>query len=202
MDLAASQLIKLYMETQILIGNIYYAPTPEARLLDALNGLADMGPIKRGKFLELNNVTISHDDGKVEKLASSYVNRSTVHLAATLGDSNAGRGIGAHPGLKPYPYVEKNPLLVRLETQKYFIIGNMYRHDSQKVWNILEDTLVFLPLTQADVTNRTTGQKEAIPFVAINKEHIVSLHEESRFLKPGSVRAPEGKKSPDTGKGK
>jgi len=47
MDMAASQLIKLYMPTQVLIGSIFYAPTPEARLLDALNGAADRGSMKK-----------------------------------------------------------------------------------------------------------------------------------------------------------
>ena len=47
MELLASQSIKLYMQTQVLIGNISYAPSPEARLLDALNGITDRGPVKR-----------------------------------------------------------------------------------------------------------------------------------------------------------
>ena len=179
MESSASQLIKLYMEKQVLTGCIYYAPTPEARLLDALNGLADMGPVKRGKFLELNDVTILHDDGRTEKIGVSYINRSTVILAATLDGANAGRGLGGQTGAKSYPYVEKTPVSVRLETQHYFITANLYRVDSQKVWYVLEDNQTFLPLTSARILNRARQTTESMPFLAVNKEHLISVHEEN-----------------------
>ncbi len=50
MELAASQMIKLYTQTQTLLGNICYALTPEARLLDALNGITDKGLVKKENF--------------------------------------------------------------------------------------------------------------------------------------------------------
>lgn len=179
MELAASQLIKLYMQTQILIGNIYYAPTPEARLLDALNGLSDTGPVKRGRFLELVNVTIQHEDGREEKLHTAYINKATVHLAATLGDADAGRGIGAQDGPKSYPFVEKSPTPVWLETHSYLITGNMYRMTYQKTWQVLEDTQIFLPLTHVQVCILASGVRERFPFVAVNKAHILSLQEDT-----------------------
>jgi hypothetical protein len=178
MELAASQLVKLYMQTQITMGYIYYAPTPEARLLDALNGLSDMGPVKRGRFLELSNVTIQHADGRQEKLPVAYINKATVQLAGTLGDADAGRGIGAQDGPKSYPFVEKSPLAVRIETQSYVVTGNMYRVTYQKVWHVLEDTPTFLPLTHAQICTVANGTRERVPFVAVNKEHILSLQEE------------------------
>jgi len=64
MELVASQLIKLYMQKQVVIGNISYAPTPEAQLIDAFNGITDRGPVKKGRFLELTDVTIQHADGE------------------------------------------------------------------------------------------------------------------------------------------
>lgn len=178
MELTASQMVKLYMEKQVLTGSIYYAPTPEARLLDALNGIADTGPVKRGKFLELNHVSIQHDDGRQEKLGVSYINRATVILAATIGEADAGRGIGARPGLKTYPFIEKTAIAVSLETQDYFIVGYMHRLAAQKVWSVLEDALPFLPLTSTVITNRLTQKRELMPFIAVNKEHIISVHEE------------------------
>ena len=91
MKLAGSQLIKLYMHTPVLIGNIHYTSTPEARLSDALNGISDTGPVRRGKFLELTDVTIRNGDGREEKLKFSYISKSTVQLAVTLGGSESGR---------------------------------------------------------------------------------------------------------------
>lgn len=179
MEFSASQLIKLYLQKEFLIGNIYYAPTPEARLLDALNGIVDRNPIKMGRFLELSDVTVQHIDGGKEKLKVSYVNKSTVQLAVTLGDANSGRGIGAQKGSKSYPYVDKTPIAVRIETQDYQINGNMYRVSYQKIWHVLEDTHLFLPLTNAHIRTNETGTWETYPFIAVNKEHILSLQEES-----------------------
>lgn len=166
------------MQIQIAIGYIYYAPTPEARLLDALNGLSDIGPVKRGNFLELNNAIINHGDGTEEKIQTAYINKSTVQLAATLGNADAGRGIGAHPGPKTYPFVEKSPVVVHIETESYVVTGNMYRVAVQKTWHVLEDSPLFLPLTHAQIFSRSTGICERCPFIAVNKEHILSLQEE------------------------
>jgi hypothetical protein len=177
MELTASQLIKLYMQTQTVIGNIYYAPTPEARLLDALNGLADRGPVKKGKFLELTDVLIQHNDGKQENLKKSYLNKTTIQLAVTLGDANAGRGIGGQEGPKSYPYVEKNPVPVRVETENYMVEGFMYSIINQAVWSVLEDSLAFLPLTSVLIITKSNGSRETLPFVAVNKEHILALQE-------------------------
>ena len=137
MELVASQIIKLYMQTQVVIGSISYAPTPEARLIDALNGVTDRGPVKKGRFLELTDVTIQHTDSSKEQLKISYINKSTIQLAVTLGDADSGRGIGAHDGPKLYPFVEKTPLPVHVKTSNYVIIGNMYHIRYQKVWIVL-----------------------------------------------------------------
>jgi len=179
MELVASQIIKLYMQTQVVIGNISYAPTPEARLIDALNGITDRGPVKKGRFLELTDVTIQHADGRKQKLKTSYINKSTIELAITLGEANSGRGIGAHIGPKGYPFVEKSPILVRIETQDYVVNGNMYTLSYQKVWFVLEDSPSFLPITHAHVLTLSNGAMEMVPFVAVNKEHILSLQEEN-----------------------
>ena len=184
MELVASQIIKLYMKTQTVIGSISYAPTPEARLIDALNGVTDRGPVKKGRFLELTDVTIQHNDGSKEKLKISYINKSTIQLAVTLGDADSGRGIGAHNGPKLYPFVEKTPLPVLIETGDYVVNGNMYRMRYQKVWTVLEDTAIFLPITHAQIVTLSNSEIELIPFVAVNKEHIFSLQEENVKLKP------------------
>jgi len=176
-QLAASQLIKLYMETQLLMGSIYYPPTPEARLLDALNGISDMGPARPGRFLQLSKVTVQYPDGKEEKLAVAYINKATVQLAATLGGADAGRGLGAQKGPKSYPYVEKSPLPIQLATLSYEVTGNMYHLTYQRIWHVLEDAQTFLPVTHAKICTLANGREERIPFVAVNKGCILSLQE-------------------------
>jgi hypothetical protein len=179
MELAACQLIKLYMQTQVLTGNIYYAPTPEARLLDALNGLSDVGPVKRGRFLELTDVIVQHADGRNEKLTVSYINKATVQLAISLGDAESGRGLGAQSGPKAYPFVEKSAVPVRIETHDYRITGNMYHSIHQRIWHVLEDLQIFLPITHAHIFTIANNIWGKAPFVAVNKEHILSLQEEN-----------------------
>lgn len=185
MELTASQLIKLYMQEQIIIGFLSYAPTPEARLLDALNGGPDLSPMKRGKFLELSRVTMRHQNGQEDELQVAYINKSAIHLSATLGDANTGRGVGAQIGPKSYPYVEKLPVSVRLETQSYIVTGNMYHVGQQKIFSVLEDSQMFLPVTHAQVFTIATSIRERLPFVAVNKEHILSLKEENAFSMAG-----------------
>jgi hypothetical protein len=129
--------------------------------------------------LELTYVTIQHIDGSKEKLKTAYINKATIQLAVTLGDADSGRGIGAHDGPKLYPFVEKTPLPVRIETNDYVIIGNMYHIRYQKVWVVLEDTALFLPITHAQIVTLSNGTMEMISFVAVNKEHILSLQEEN-----------------------
>jgi len=184
MDMAASRLIKLYMPTQVLIGSIFYTPTPEARLLDALNGLADRGSMKKGRFLELTDVTIQHADGRKEELKTSYINKSTVELAITIGDADTSKGIGAQQGPKSYPYVEKSQLPVRIETTDYVVNGNMYHLSYQKVWSVLEDAPEFLPITHAQICTNANNTVESVPFVAVNKDHILSLQEENGRVNP------------------
>ena len=177
MKLAGSQLIKLYMHTPVLIGNIHYTSTREARLSDVLNGVSDTGPVRRGKFLELTDVTIRNRDGEEEKLKFSYINKSTVQLAVTLGGSDSGRSTGENKGSRSYPFVEKSPMPVRIETHDYIVNGNMYCMNYQSIWQVLEDTPAFLPLTQVQVYTLANGAPEVFPFAAVNKEHILSLQD-------------------------
>ena len=178
MELGNSHLIKLYSQIQVFIGNIHYNTSIlETRLSDAFNGVSDTGPVRRGKFLELTDVTIRNGDGREEKLKFSYISKSTVQLAVTLGGSDSGRSTGENKGSRPYPFVEKSPIPVRIETHDYIVNGNMYCMNYQNIWQVLEDTPTFLPLTQVQVYTLANGAPEVFPFAAVNKEHILSLQD-------------------------
>jgi hypothetical protein len=47
---------------------------------------------------------------------------------------------------------------------------------------VLEEKLMFLPLTDAEIRTFTNGVWSNVPFVAVNKEHILSLQEEETPL--------------------
>ena len=171
-----TQLAKFYLHTQILIGTIL---SPETRLLDSLNGNSDRELSRNGKFLELTDVTFQNADGSKEKLKTIYINKSAIQLAVAADNADLSRGVGAQVGLKLYPFVEKSKLPVLINTPDYIVTGSMYILSFQKIPVVLEDTQPFLPVTDARIITKLNGFQEMAPFVAVNKEHILSLQEES-----------------------
>ena len=173
--------VTLYLQTEVLIGSIYRPH--EQRLLDLLNGAIISRPENSGMFLNLSDVTISHTDGKKERLPTAYINKATIQLAATP-DGDSARGIGAKVGPKPYPFVQKSSVPVRLQMPAYALIGSMHRASGQRLWNVLEEKLMFLPLTDVKIRPITNGIWWTALFVAVNREQILSLQEEE--IAPGS----------------
>jgi len=173
--------VTLYTEIQVLTGFIHQAC--EQRLLDLLNGTSLSTPETSGTFLELSDVTIFHPNGKKEKLPTAYVNKATIQLAATP-DGDSARGIGAKVGPKPHPFVPKSPVWVSLRMPTYALVGSMHCASGQKVRHLLGKTLMFLPVTDAKIRPLTNGIWWAAPFVAVNKEQIVSLQQEE--IVPGT----------------
>jgi hypothetical protein len=167
--------IMLFMQTEILNGSIFIS-TPEGRLLDKLNGRITQGSNNQDRFLKLTDVIVQHVSGKQERSALVHVNKKIIQMAAT-SSANTGRGVGSKPDPKPYPFVDKVPVLVRIITLGYEITGNMYRISNQKVEHVLLESSMFMPLTDADVTALDGGKRWDVPFLAVNKEQILSLYE-------------------------
>ena len=167
--------VRFYTQTDIVSGFIYQPE--EERILDLLNGVSVRQPESRGRFLELGDVTIKHADGKEERLPAAYVNKATVQLVTTP-DGDSARGIGAKAGHKPYPFVEKSPVLVRLHMPGYTVAGTMHRTKDQRVWHVLEEKPMFLPFTNAEIHTLANDILSGVPFVAVNKEQIMSVQEE------------------------
>lgn len=168
--------VTLYVETQVLTGFVY--PPRGKRLSDLLNNVVVGQSEDGGKFLELSDVTISHTDGTRERPQTAYINKSTIQLVSTP-DSDSGRGIGAKVGSKAYPFVQKSPVRVRIRLPGYELSGSMHCASGQRVWHLLEEKLMFLPLTDARIRTREKGLWWTAPFTVINREQIFSFqHEE------------------------
>ncbi|OGN90123.1 MAG: hypothetical protein A2Z74_01790 [Chloroflexi bacterium RBG_13_46_9] len=174
---ADSPEIILFTQTEVLSGSIFIS-TIEGRLLDELNGRITAAPENRDRFLILSDVIIEHMDGRQEKTAAAYVNRDTIQMAAT-SSTNTSRGIGGKPGPKPYPFTEKIPVPVKIVMTGYEITGNMYRVSHQKVEHVLIEKSKFIPLTDASINSALNNKQWQVPFLAVNKEHILSLFEQS-----------------------
>jgi hypothetical protein len=167
--------IMLFMQTEVLGGSILVS-TPEGRLLDELNGYFAERPENRDKFLELTDVTIWHTDGTKGETSVSHINKSTIQMAATT-TAESSRGIGGKLGYKPYPFIEKGTMRVKIEMPGYVITGSLHFLSNQKVEHVLEEKTEFMPLTHAEVTSLANGKRWYMAFLAVNKQQILSLHE-------------------------
>jgi len=176
MDATDQLAIKLYLGTEVISGLLHNRAYE--RLTDILGGISVSRPESRAMFLRLTDVTVEHVDGREESLASAYVSKTAIELATTL-EADSGRGLGAKPGPKPYPFAEKSPVRVMLQTRSYVIAGNAYRAAYQTVWHVLEEKPTFLPLTDAEIVTLANGNRWNVPFVAVNKEQILFLREEA-----------------------
>jgi len=178
MDATDLLAIKLYLQTQVISGFVHN-PANE-RLTDILSGVSVRRPESRAVFLELTDVTVQHGDGREETLPSAYINKAAIELATTL-EADSGRGIGANKaGPRPYPFVEKSAVRVRLRlrTSCYDVAGNLYRAAHQTVWHVLEEKPAFLPLTDAEIGAFAYGDRWSAPFAAVSKDQILLLREE------------------------
>ena len=171
--------VTLCMQTHMLSGFIYLHS--DERLLDLLNGISVRRLESRGKFLALSDVTVHKADSEGEKLPAAYINKAAIYIAATW-HSDLGRGLGAQTGQKPYPFVEKLPVPVRLHLSAFSLTGSMHCASRQRAWHVLEEQQTFLPLTDVEVRPLANDMWSNVPFVAVNREQILSLQEEETPL--------------------
>ena len=167
--------IMIFVETEVLKGLIFIS-TPEGRLLDELNGRSQMEPENRDKFIMINDVDIWHMDGKEEKTSVAHINKENIEMAGTITKDTC-RGIGAKNGPKCYPFAEKLPVKVKIETPGYTIIGNIYRLSLQQVDHVIKEQTAFMPLTDIEVSSTKLNKRWHLPFLAVNKWKVLSLHE-------------------------
>jgi hypothetical protein len=169
-----STVVRLYMRNKLMDGSLK-AISPEIRLLEAISGTTTLHTIEEEQdFLILTDVSLQPGCCGVEKTSLVYVKRSMIHIAATFS-ADSGRGLGAIPGLKRYPFINKSPFPVVLDTSDYEVKGNIYLTRSQQSYQILENEPLFLPVTDVEIFSLTNGSHWQVPFAAVNKDQIVSM---------------------------
>jgi hypothetical protein len=131
------------------------------RVSDVLNRVDDAGSW-RNAFIEM-----------VESGIEAYITRDTIEFVAAE-DPDAGRGVGRNSEMRGYPFVEKTPIPVNVQTASYRIIGKAYHMKNKNLKATLSENSIFLPLTDALIMrgSRLIGRR---PFVAINKKQILSI---------------------------
>ena len=71
---------------------------------------------------------------------------------------------------------------VKLKLLGYTLDGNMHCAKDERAEHVLEEDQMFLPLTNVTVHPLAEGMWSNVPFVAVNREQILSLEEEDTPL--------------------
>jgi len=162
--------LEIYTQSSVKTGRVFCPSI--SRMLDLLNDHFSPDAASHKSFLEIMEcgAAAGSDAPKI------YFSKSAIELVA-LSEANTGRGIGAAPSQKVYPFVSKISRHVTIELHSYAVAGSIHCTSDQSVMAILNERKAFLPMTAAIIT-AGSGLREERPFVAINKNRIISLRED------------------------
>ena len=171
--------VSVYVDTEVLTGHVFLLPGK--RLSDLLNSAVVTQSEKKDAFLELSDVTIFRGDDTKERTETLRVNKSNIHLLTTP-ENDLSKGIGAKSVPRPYPFVQKSPVKVNIRLPICQLIGTVHCGAGQRVKQLIEGNLMFLPITNARIrlTNRSLWLN--ILFAAVNREQILFLQNQEISL--------------------
>lgn len=129
-------------------------------------------------FIEIINLFGSANDAGCGKSDIQFINKSEISFV-TLSDANTRRGLARENG-KVYPFTNKVPLLVNIQTKSCNLVGNMHIKEGQSVQSVFNDGAQFMPLTNVSIVNGT-GMRKLKACVFINKQHILSFGKASQM---------------------
>jgi len=75
------------------------------------------------------------------------------------------------------PLVPKQSRRIRLYLPSYTLTGKIHYHRGRHWRNALDSVFSFFPITNVEVALRILGIKHEAPYVAVNKEHVLSVEE-------------------------
>ena len=166
--------MKLYTPTQVLMGYAYYPY--QQRLLDLLNSAWPGALEHLAEFLPLSEVAIQYPDGREERAPTAFVNKASVQLVRAL-EENRSNELGTEAGHRPYPFIEKLPVVVKLHLPAYYLTGRIHCARGERVWDVLNHGPRFLPLTDVDMMPEWGSPENGLSFMAVNKGHIINAEE-------------------------
>lgn len=153
--------IQVYEAHHIFMGYV----TCQKRLLDVLNGSLGIDT----KFLPMSQVEYSAVvTGEVVPVPSAYINKANILFV--IEDEGSQAGLEVEP--KPYPFIGKLPIAVRVSLPFYTLTGQMHCAKGKGVEDVLDSGLRFLPMTDVKIS---PGGEPPVSFVAVNKRQILSV---------------------------
>lgn len=174
---------ELYKQFEVLVctGELLFRGTLRAefsqRLIDALNeGVRTDASSKVVGFLPLMNVSMTGIKGSEKNFPRIYVAKNNIVFVARIP------GGREEPPLRSYPFREKLPVNVmayaaRVSDTQYTLGGRIYVETWGQVIDTVESESRFIPLTQVEIYPALPGAGSKFDFVALNKEHIISICE-------------------------
>jgi hypothetical protein len=171
--------VNLYTEEQVLRGSIFLPSY--LRISDFLNEKVVGSSKFAGPFLELTKNNIMAANDIKETMGIERVNKTALRMLATP-NTNSARGIGGKHGPKNYPFVQKFPVRVKMHVSNYELTGKVHRTSNQGIRQLLEDTRMFLPITDAKISVDNSETLQTAFFVAVNKEYVSFMEPQESFI--------------------
>jgi hypothetical protein len=174
---------ELYNQFEVLVctGALLFRGTSRGefsqRLIDALNeGVRTDTSSEAVDFLPLMNVSVTGIQGGEKKIPRMYIAKSNIIFAAQVSGNNQGKPLSG------YPFKEKLPVIVMahiavISNINYTLEGQIYVDTWGQVIDTIESNVRFIPLTQVKIEPALPGAGSRYDFVALNKEHIISIWE-------------------------
>jgi hypothetical protein len=166
--------LEFYTQFRVLSGYIH-CPV-ERRLLDLLNDAGASDYDINGEFLEFIDISASSEDQAYQQGLKEYIRKAAIQLVG-ISDTNLARGVGTKAGSKLYPFIQKSTFPVSLQLQTYTLTGSIHYSQGQSVQDVLNEQKLFIPLTDVTIAHQY-GMYATRPFVAVNKEQVISSREE------------------------
>ncbi|GAH38922.1 unnamed protein product [marine sediment metagenome] len=166
--------VQIYTPTHICAGYVYCPG--QRRLLDVLNGVLAGELRVSDEFLPVSEAEMRSPDGTEATVQSVHINKANILFVKEIEDGQS-RGLGGRVGHKPYPYVEKLAVGVKLYMPSYTLTGQMQCTKGQGVSDVLNSEMRFLPMTNVEICPSAGGSKSGVSFIAVNKGQIISLEE-------------------------
>jgi len=163
-----------YTLPHMCTGYIYCLPG--RRLLDQLNEVfpgtvseaKEFLPVREGKMYALR--------GDSQLVEFACLNKTNILFIREF-EGGQTRGVGSKLGDKRYPYLHKSPIAVKLYLPFYILTGHMHCAEGQRVSDVVNLPLRFLPLTNAEICPSVGNSESGVNFVAVNKGQIILLEE-------------------------
>lgn len=160
------------IQVQIYTANGIFSGTtncqPQQRLLDAMNkGFVSANLQSLTEFIPLTEVAFIDESGRSQFLETAYVRKNSILF---IGEQTAPV---SSPPSNVYPMRRKKSMKAVIHLSEFTLVGNLHSEMWEELQEALNRSDQFIPLTNVDFEPPLPNDIKNMPFVAVNKDHIV-----------------------------